>query len=408
VIWDRIKRRSRHPERGAIMVESAIVASAILVMVLGMVDFGLIGFLQISADAATFLDAHETVMLYTNETTTGSSTNPVNVTRTPFPMIAATSFAAPVITQPNPVPTVYIDYGYNDSSSPSPSRHGGAAMMMPYNERVNVVQQAFSFLNQQFLAKSSSTEPLWVEVGSHWDVSNVGYTQPYSTAPLYFNSNYFTQGDNTPYYYTGFNFMQYCPGVTMPWQTCSVGPNATTSYEALGVAEFATIQNNSFTATGAQGTIPVSGGVGVWPGDIGAATGIFYAAACHQRFYAQLAQFFVNAENGSGATDDGFYMQQTYNVCKNVNGNQGCNTGNHGSSVQTFSQTGGSPTGFFTGGSGSPSSATANTDIATIYGWDFYPSGNAPSNNQGSNGPDPNYIVNITQPYEGCTNAGFP
>jgi hypothetical protein len=386
--------------RGAILAESAVAAASILTLMFGMIDFGLVGFLQITVDAGSFLDAHETVLIATNQT--NGTADPNAYTTGIFQQINPSSIQAPVQTQPNPVPTVYVDYGYNTAASPDPTqRHGGAAMMMPYNERVNIQQTAFSFMQQQFNARSSSTEPLWTEVGSHWDVNNIGYTQSPASAPAGFNSNYFTQGDNTPLYYTGFNFMQTCPGQNMPWTTCSASSTATATYVGLGVAEYLTNFNNSFTQTGISGAAP--SGSGVWPGSVGSATGIFEAVACHQRSYASLAADFAAFEAAAGsAANTGPYIQSTFTVAKNNGGN----LYNYfaitppGSVAPDFCSAAGTSTASCGATSLSGGLKTAARDatnqVQEIYDWDYYPS----EGNNFANGGS--FITTVTSPYLGC------
>jgi hypothetical protein len=53
-------RPARDAHRGAVLVESAVVTAALLTIVLGMIQLGLVGFLQMTADAGAFLNAHQT------------------------------------------------------------------------------------------------------------------------------------------------------------------------------------------------------------------------------------------------------------------------------------------------------------------------------------------------------------
>jgi hypothetical protein len=381
--------------RGAILVESAVVAASILTLMLGMIDFGLLGFLQVTVDAGAFLDAHTDAMLWNN----GSSptiTAP-QYTNSIFNVISTSSIATPVITQPNPVPTVYIDYGYNantpgTASTNATSRHGGASMMEPYNERVNISQNAFTLFNQTFHAVSSATEPRWYDVGSHWDVNNIAYNTSYSSAPSGFNQNYFTQGENAPLWYTGFNFLQICAQQNVAgWSN-----NCTnTSYMGLGVAEFLTIYNNSYTTAGVSGSNP---GSGVWPSTVGASTGIFYAAACHQRLYADLAKQFAAMVTAAGSTTSGYvarYIENTYNPYANNQTNvSGSSPNANPSDFRELPGVCASSIGATKCTSGAGYSA--GQDIRTIYNWDFV-SGDAANESYSP------YITDVTQPNLGCS-----
>jgi len=377
--------RRLNGQRGAILVESAIVASTILTLMLGMIDFGLLGFLQITIDAGTFLNAHENVMLATNPSSTA---NPNQLMESVFPQIQATSIGTPYITEPSPGPTVYVNYGYNDpAATPNPNmRHGGASIMVPYNDDIYIAQKAFSLLREPFWARSSSTEPLWLDAGAHWDVNDVNYGgQAYSNPnlPTSFDVNYFTLGDNSPVFYTGFNFMHFCSSGSYPWNTCS--SNNTTAY-VLGVAEFLTLTNNTFEDLGINGAAPTtSSGTPTYT----QATGIFEALACHQRVFAQLAQA-LSTMVGTQA-DPYTYLQTNYTIfsCNQNPSTTNCgnNTIHSPRNLGNFENAGNFK---FTG-----SGATADTQIFNIYNWDVGP-GNTPYSTSPYSGND------ITTPYEAC------
>src|SRR5271165_5015655 len=91
--------------RGAALVETALVVGVVLVMVLGAVQIGVIGYLQMTADAASFVNAHQNVVGV-------SSGSPASATSQVFPQIASSDITTTVL--PAPSPTIYVDYGYND------------------------------------------------------------------------------------------------------------------------------------------------------------------------------------------------------------------------------------------------------------------------------------------------------
>ena len=266
-------RVSGSAQRGAALSETALVVGVILIMILGSVQLGVIGYVQMTADAAAFLSAHQQVVGDTQA-------QAQNVASSVFPQIAPGDFSATAA--PAPLPTVYVDYGYND---PNPviaaasinNRHGGASMMEP-SQLTSVVNKpgVASILGIPLSVEGSMIEPQWMENGAHFDVAN---SANYGQAGANFQVNYFSNGENTPPYYVGFNYIENCAD-SQPWTPAQQGCLTPVQFRALGVAEH--LDDSVWTLP--NGEVNSSG-----TGNLA-----FVQVACHQRVYAQLAAFFAN------------------------------------------------------------------------------------------------------------------
>ncbi|HMD01654.1 MAG TPA: hypothetical protein VKG44_01695 [Candidatus Baltobacteraceae bacterium] len=263
-------------------METALVVGVVLVMVLGAVQIGMVGYLQMTADAASFINAHQNVIGV-------SSGTPASATASIFPEIKSSDITTAVL--PAPVPTVYVDYGYNDpdptvAASSISNRHGGAAIMQPSQMQSTVAKSSVtSILGVPIGVSGSMIEPQWMENGAHFDVSNLNYG---STDPS-FQVNYFQNGENVPPYYVGFNYLMHCTD-NQPWTSGSCS-SAGQDFLAMGVAEHLDLSN--WTVPIMQGGSAISG---TWGGTATAAStaSAFTQLACHQRQFAAVAQFLAN------------------------------------------------------------------------------------------------------------------
>lgn len=325
--------------RGAVLAETALFVSAALLFMLGTIQIGVIGFLQLTADSASYLDARENVLTLANGMT------PEQYTNQTFPQIPIPNISATIL--PAPTPSIPVDYGWND---PSPSvqadsaynRHGGASMLQPEAMQVTVnVPHLVNVLGQGLGVQISSTESYWTECGTHFDIANVGCSLP--SPPANSQNNYFSLGENTPPYLVGFNYMQQCT-LAPPWGyytgsdataakhpgsnglylggsfNNSSSPNAAWNssspcassaantgsesfgYIALGTAEFLNAAN--WSNTGASGSSGAGAGIS-GPCDPAASAAnssygqeatdqtVFCAIWWHQHVYADLAVYFA-------------------------------------------------------------------------------------------------------------------
>jgi hypothetical protein len=346
-----------------VLVESAIVTASLLTLVLGMIQMGVLGFLQITVDAGAFLNAHQNAIGVNDAAGASDATHLV------FPQIQASAIANTVQTAPSPL--VPVDYGYNGTTAQqaasATSRHGGASVMQPYLSQTTISQTPFTIFGQPFLVHSQASEANWLETMPEWGIANTNYGGAYSATNSQYDTSAFAQGENSPPFYMSGNWFNHCktpgvwgaPGSTAGRGVCAA-PGSTTSTSAvipLGVGEYLD------TLNWANGVAGVGGPVGS-PG--GSTTGTFEAAACHQRVYATLTYFFENlTENNYGdaaqfATDPLNYLETTYNpYYYNRTG------------YTDFSSTSASFFGQWPNGATHHTLDTeATTAIQTIYGWD--------------------------------------
>lgn len=272
-------RRKGHRLRGAVLVETALVVGVILTMLLFSIQVGVLGFLQLTFDAASFVDARFAAVGVADTSPAGHA----NATSTIFPQIAPAQIASTVA--PAPSPTVPVNYGYNDPNAANQAasltnRHGGVSMMLPAQQTSTITKPAFfSLFGKKVGVGSQSIDALWLECGIHVNVSNGNAGCSPAAAGVgsaAYQGNYFTTGENAPPYFVGLNHIHHCTDA-QPWTTCStVG----TDYLALGSAAFlhgpAGLQVGNWLAN--------SPGAG---GDAGATT--FWLMGCHQRTYAIIA-----------------------------------------------------------------------------------------------------------------------
>jgi len=354
----------KNTQRGAALAETALVVGVILIMILGSVQLGVIGYLQMTADAAAFLSAHQLAV---------GDPNAITATQGVFPQFSGVNQINPTAA-PAPSATVYIDYGYND---PNPTiaaasvnnRHGGASMMEPTQLSSTVGKQtSISLLGVPLSVEGSMIEPQWMENGAHFDVANsASYGQSGGTN---FQENYFTGGENTPPYFVGFNYLMNCTD-QQPWTTAQTSCTAgIVQFRALGIAEHLDDSNWELP----DGEIP---------GPLNPGTLLAFAqVACHQAVYANLATFFAN--NSTLSLLQNPVGNPTYSgaVSAQVNGDY-ASWGN---------DTGLSPTPADLGFAQSPTvsgpitGAQADQFIRRVYSWDgLVQSGSTHSTGVGSN-----------------------
>jgi Flp pilus assembly protein TadG len=266
--------KKRFHERGAVLVETALIVSTALTLMLFTVDIGILGFAQVSADAASFLDAHENVVGVTSGT-------PEQSVAGIFPIIQSNAMTTEVV--PAPTPSVQVNYGYNSANNAGSAnqRLGGVSMMQPVQLQVTVSPQPFfSIAGQSVGVSSKEVEPQWTECGPHYNVANEDVACGSAGAPQFSTATY-TQAENTPPYYVGYNLMTNCTD-GQPWgDTANGAPSAScqqADFLALGVSSYLYVNNWSRTTPG------ISGAPGV---------AVFYATAFHQRVYSNIAQFFA-------------------------------------------------------------------------------------------------------------------
>jgi hypothetical protein len=357
-----VRPRAPASERGAILIESAIVTASVLTLVLGMLELGLLGFLQITVDAGAFLNAHENVIGVSDPLGAADATHEV------LPQIQPTAIGNSVQTAPSP--NVPVNYGYNgnaDQQLAAPTnRHGGASIMQPYLSQTTITQTPFSFMGNVFLVHSQAREVKWLESMAEWGVANTNYGGAYTAGNDQLNTNVLANGENTPLYYMSLDFINHC-ATNGAWGQSPKGVCPNQDVLSLGTGEYLDINNWSNGTAGVGGPANSTGP--------GGSTGTFEVAACHQRTYAVLAYFFENlAANNYGdsagfATDPLNYIETTYNPYY-YNGNWTGNTPYNNFSSTNASFFGQYPGEALNGGTSHNLDTEATQAIRTIYDWD--------------------------------------
>lgn len=276
--------------RGSALPETAIMVSFVLIMLVGMLQLGLVGYYQISGDAAVFFAAHE-LSIYTNPT------NITSAEATAFPQVVAAAVTTQPTSPPNVNATLFSNiYGCNENGSCQSSRYSGFEVVRPQSFQAYLTQGAggaifhgiYGFKNVPI--SSGAVEPLYLIANTVWDNTGTGPNSSLGT-------NYLNEGDaspfltgnsnnnmNVPPYYTTASVNQYF--CSDPWaggayansDTCG-GP--TQWY--LGLGEY--LNNNNYGAN--------TSGVGL--------NQVFQAMACHQRVYADLVQAFPPIASPTGS-----------------------------------------------------------------------------------------------------------
>jgi hypothetical protein len=313
------------------MVETALTVGIGLTLLLFSVQVGMLGFLQITADAAAFVDAHA------NAVGTLDTLGAQHMAHAMFPQIATTDIAS----SPQPAPSVSfpLNYGFNTGGG---TPHAGVSMMEPELYATTVTPHAVVHTFGKTLGVSGQAiEPLWLECGPHYNVAQSNSQCGAAGQPGSFAVNYFTQGENTPPYYAGFDFREGC-ALPQPWTSCPVNY----LFIALGMGEFLNVRNWNAPNAGASGT----GVSGTNPNST------FEWMACHQRAYSTLAAFFTSQAN----------LNQVYSSYIYAIGNQVSGSPNGISNFRYWDEFNTSVTNFTT----HPTPSAIDLTIQNIYAWD--------------------------------------
>jgi hypothetical protein len=243
--------------RGAAIPETALVLTATLAMVFGIIQIGIIGFLQIMVDGAAFVAAHEYAL--------GNAATAQQQAQLIFPQLSAIQ---PDANAPNPT-SVDVNYGTGQTTQ----RHGGVGLIRSTHLQMTAQQTAplgllgFGVAGLSNVAiHGSAIEPQNLISNSDYDVAGASYTGVTSQVDFYSNMQ------NAPASYINMENMIACNSVTFS-EPC-------TDYSgiALGTAEFLDHDNWNITNLGIGAP---------------AASYTFGAMLCHQQKFAQAALIFV-------------------------------------------------------------------------------------------------------------------
>jgi hypothetical protein len=265
-------RARRHGARGAIIVETSLSLSLVLMLLIGSVQVAVASYYQISLDAAMQAHTRATALAVPNATVQSSIDAPyanlMNIS-------TASGSATP---QPPTMPISGVMYG----SAGNGSRSGGVSMLLPRQ-----LLEGASIPTGLATLNSTVIESSITDVCPHFCMVDGGFgtSAAQSTATSYFGS----VDDNSPYF-GGFGFMQTCYTdetdsityqnsltVATQWDTC---PTSAVLWRGFSFGAQLTSQNYEFAYSGMQ------------QGDnLGDPTvnGTFFVAWCHRRFYAYIA-----------------------------------------------------------------------------------------------------------------------
>ena len=236
------------------MPETALVITMILLLMLGSLRLGIVGYTQLATDAAAFTDARLTGVGDPNATAKTTTA----VTRVT---------AGDITTQQGlPIPAqAPVNYNITDDTT----RHGGMTMMQAAQVVTTVLKSDLDGLlvsGNQISVTGTAFAPQYLDFYSHQNVLGNALN---SAAALGSAQNYFTQGENVPPYFVGFHFMQFCetPLEGGPWSECSAP-----DFDALGFAEYLDQDNWNRTQGGVVGS-----------------DAVFKEMLCHQNKFANVA-----------------------------------------------------------------------------------------------------------------------
>ncbi|MFY9780594.1 MAG: TadE family protein [Candidatus Baltobacteraceae bacterium] len=378
------------------LVETAIVAAALLTFILGVVELGAVGFEQLTIDAAGFLNAHQTVIGVNDPNGPNDATSQVFPNVKPSNYLGSTVLVAPT-------PAVPVDYGYNGTTtqqaSASTNHIGGASIIQPYILQTNLQKTLFRLFGVSVNVKSSASEPDYLETNLDYGVSNLNYGLN-NTSSLYRNS-LFSYGEETPQFFAVWANIQECdnaPAWTTttcvnsasyidPLSPSNLAPGYGPREDSMGMGAF--LDTNNW-ANGGSGTTPGISGP-VCTTSPCSTTGPFEAAACHQRIFSAIATFI--SANSNLNTIETTYDPMLANAVQKNNiqffGEANAFMTNSLKSTSTSSCTGQS--GSYTCPA-MPNNFAQN--VTTVYGWDLDSLNTYTGVSEG---------VNLLHPTAGCT-----
>lgn len=337
---------------GAAMAETALVVGAILTILLFGIQLGILGFLQTTADAASFVDAR----LAAVGTNSGGSAE--NATSAIFHQFSPARNELSSTVEPAPTPSVPVDYGYNSTDSTKQAnskynRHGGVTMVQPALSTASVTKpNIFSLFGFNVGVRSTSIDASWLECGIHENVSNSN-AQCGSSKDTFYQGDYFKSGEDAPPYLVSLDYMHHCNDAqpfgqnASPYGSCS---SSGVDFIALGTAVYLQSANWSYP-------LPGVGGSGSEE-----QTNTFEQLACHQRQFATVAAFLADYRTLANVYDK-FWTDSNHPLFDELYDR---------ASWPSRSPT---PTKFssftkFTGFAGTAKGDAASAAIRTIYSWD--------------------------------------
>jgi hypothetical protein len=255
--------------RGAALPETALVLTMLLALLVGSMRVAIVGYEQVTADGAAFYSAHEAALKNTAPTS-ATGIDPVAATENAFPHAASDTIGQPS-TAEAPDPNVVTDYGFDQTSN----RHGGVSLIEPIRTIATVTRDNLAPLTlfgggSVLHVTGVAVEPSFLETGIHGNING----DQFNSASSFTNAaDYFSHGENTPPYFGGFHYLQFCnvpDDPSNPWNACPTG----ISFLALGLAEYLDADNWGRTPTGVA-PMPQA---------------VFWETLYHQQTFANISQ----------------------------------------------------------------------------------------------------------------------
>jgi hypothetical protein len=252
--------------RGAAMVETAMVMTTTLLMLFGIIQIGVIGFLQMACDGAAFIAARE----YAN----GNTSTYTTVTKRPFPRVGTVA-----VNQYKPDASS-VPVNFQESSIYT--RVGGASLVQGSHLEATVHASAPSGALGVGIASLSNVdvhgttiEPQNQFYDDIYDVDAAGYTGSANGVNIFSGST--SQAlENTPMYYVSEHRLAVCTQASFTATNC---PAQSVVLLSLGTAEFLDFDNWNRP------------NLGVGPySSTNLASYTFGEMLCHQQQYALAAQ----------------------------------------------------------------------------------------------------------------------
>jgi hypothetical protein len=259
--------------RGAVMVESAIVIPLILFFIYGAIQLGMIGLEQLTVDGGAYTAAHQQSLLGADPHKTWEDAPTLALQTLPHLNSGTVRVPEPTYGQPPTTSdTTSLSQQYN-LGDPN-ARHGGVSMVQPVQTVAFATSTNFASLilglGNSISVTGIAIDPAFRLINGHGDVSGNDFntTGALSTAedPLY-------NGNNAPPYFIGFNYVQECPysfplNYQVGWTACP-----TPMFAGLGLAEY--LDTNNWGRS-VNGVIP-------------SGVAVFYEAQLHQNRFAKIA-----------------------------------------------------------------------------------------------------------------------
>jgi hypothetical protein len=258
-------------ERGAVLVETALVSLFLLVFIYSGIQIGVIGLQQLTADGGAFTTAHQGAL---RGATTTTYEDAPTLAKSTLPALGSegATVAEPTTGLP---PTISVPGQFNLGDTQS--RHGAVSMVLPVQvlAKVTSTSAASSVLNLlgDLNISGIAIDPTFMLVNGHGNVDGYAYNswQAFTTAtpPL-------VDGNNAPPYFVGFNYLRQCP-LNQPGNVQTAPGTgeqgcAVSEMTALGLGEYLDTQNWGRAVNG-----------------VAAPGAVFGDALLHQQKFAKIA-----------------------------------------------------------------------------------------------------------------------